>query len=111
MLVDQNVDPNWTCGMNSWDTRYKTCDSPEEDYSQTVSVAEEIDGVAVPICQEDVRPVDNNGSGDTDAVILAEGTTLNRGSASSINMDLAEVLKTILSSIVPETVAGHLTQK
>lgn len=95
----QNVDPNWTCGMNSWDTRYKTCDSPEEDYSQTVSVAEEIDGVAVPICQEDVRPVDNNGSGDTDAVILAEGTTLNRGSASSINMDLAEVLKTILEAL------------
>ena len=98
----QNVDPKWMCEMNSWDTRYSTCDSPEEDYSQTVAVAEEVDGIAVPVSQENVV-VDNENSIRNTNVDHATVTTQIGGSVSSVecprNMDLAEVLKSIFEAL------------
>ena len=116
----QTIDLRWICGMNTWDTQYNTCASVEEDYSQTVAVTEEIDGVPVPVINGDTNGHSNgdininNSSNDNDSSSSnsnSNGTDLNIVSARQTNsasataiessgtMDLAEVLKGIFDSL------------
>jgi len=108
-LYPENIDPKWTCEMNTWDSRYNTCECPEEDYSQTVAVTEEIDGVAIPVSHGDTV-VDNNDDNNNNNS-HSNVTSINRSATARQNsldgptleisrtMDLAEVLKEIFKAL------------